>query len=231
MRKGANRLAAARRGDGLIHIYYAPFDHATAMAPCRYRLSDVVRGWGRGANECACAFGTDRIGCRYLQGHYGLSNLTALAAIVSTHLSTRPWLVADNRFTYVHVRAGDGIVGPDCFNNVSDCRHLASDDSITYAKTREFFERFPLRKKWNMFVIVATTSHYHTDTDRTAASRYQQSYMSAVIQHFRSIGPTVVRVNSDPDDDFALLSTAKYLRITGGNYGRLARQLRRFTGR
>lgn len=184
---------------------------------CRYRLSDIVRGWGSGAEACACAFGPNRLGCRYSRGGYGPNNLTALAALVASHLSGRPWLRADNRFTYIHVRAGDGIRGPDCFHNVSDCRP-------SYGQDLSFFESIPLKRRRKLFVIVATTTH--VDHPETPPPVVQAQYIESVLKFFRRKGPTIARVNEDPDDDFALLSTAKSIRITGGYFGRLARDLR-----
>ena len=166
----------------------------------------------------------ERIGCRSLRGNFGFNNLTALATLVSSHLSARPWLVADNRFTYIHVRAGDGLQGPDCFNNVSDCL-LESD--WQYSKSRAYFETHPVRRaKWNNYVIVASTQHFHTADAWRQRRRYQSLYMREVIAYFQRLGPTVAMVNGDPDDDFALLTTAKFLRLTGGGFGRLAKSIR-----
>ena len=71
-----------------------------------------------GARKCACEHS---IGCAYTQATYTKRNLTVLAAIIRSRLRREPWLHASRSVAYIHVRVGDGIVGPNCFRNASDC--------------------------------------------------------------------------------------------------------------
>ena len=184
---------------------------------CAYRLGDVVK-MHSGAVECACE-DSSSIGCAYTKATNTKNNLTVLVSIIRKRLRKEPWLHASHSVAYIHVRAGDGIVGPNCFRNTSDCRVSASTGK-QYARGKAYFDSLGIP---HMPLVVHASTRHHTVDNR--GRPHQKHYITDVLTYLSAYGPVVPKINIPVDDTFIELATACHLFITGGGFGQLAHDL------
>lgn len=180
---------------------------------CPYRLADIVKHYP-GAAGCACV-SPENIGCKYLNRTSAKGNISVLAVLVASKVETNPWLKASPNVTFVHIRAGDGIVGPNCFHHETDCR--SNEYKQRYSRGKAYFDSLDFPPP--PYVLLANTKH-HTASD--IGIPHQEKYMRHVLNYFSALGPTFAKVNGNVDDDFTILATAKRLILTGGGFGKLA---------
>jgi len=88
---------------------------ARVVGGCPYRLSDIVKGV-KDAGACACVSSNQSVACEYIRNTAKNGDILTLAAIIKSRVELAPWLRATPNVTHVHVRAGDGITGPDWFS-------------------------------------------------------------------------------------------------------------------
>lgn len=120
---------------------------------------------------------------------------------------------------YVHVRAGDGITGPDCFCNPLHC--YKNKAGAPYSKSKAFFVK-AAENATAPYVIVANTRHH---TAHCRGFEHQRKYMQDVLAFFAAKGPSIGRINGDIDSDFVTLASAPKLILCGGGFGKLAREV------
>jgi len=191
---------------------------AVTMAECPYRLSDIVAGFGK-SRECACA-DPESLACRYLSATAAPKDLTVLAGLVAGVLRDKPWLRIPKTTTVIHVRAGDGITGPRCFSDPSDCFKTAGGGQ--YGMHKAIFDAMNIDRRQPCAIYVNTV---HC-TAHECNPEHQQQYMQDVVRYLTGKCASVaVRANNPPDDAFVSMASANTLIVTGGQFGALARRL------
>ena len=186
-----------------------------AATRCPYRLGDIVKQYP-GADVCACVH-KESVGCMYLAAAPGKNNLTALASILRGRLLKSPWLRASPLVAHIHVRAGDGIIGPDCFHNKSECFVTKAG---YYSRTKAYFDTLTIPR---LPLVVHATTRHHTAHFRGIDG--QANYLSDVLAYLAQFGPVIPKINAPVDDTFTELSTSCNLMVTGGGFSALARSL------
>lgn len=186
-----------------------------AHNPCAYRLSDIVVGYGN-ARQCACVH-EEALACKYLKITKAKNNVTALAQAVKKSLLDAPWLKMSENVNVIHVRAGDGIVGPNCFYDKRHC--FITNGGGQYGADKIIYDNMSLVNSTACVIFFNTkhcTAHY-------CDPKHQIVYAKHVIAYFeKRCSAVVVIANSSPDDAFISMATATHFFTTGGRYGKLA---------
>jgi len=188
--------------------------HWGFVSVCPYRLSDIV-GHYHTARLCNACEKTSALACVYLTESTKPNDLTVLARLIKERLDKQPWLREPRKATVVHIRAANGIVGPNCFHDDAHCRKNRSNQ--TYGKGKAYFDAQPIGA--GPFVIHVTTTHnVYTASQRS----WQRQYLTDAIEYFSERGVVVVKADGDPDDAFVSIASACTVILTGGGFGRLA---------
>ena len=201
-------------------LFVGIFVRANDAVPhnCPYRLSDIVKGWGK-SRECACVQ-RNTLACKYLDKTSAHNDFVVLAGLVNATLHDSPWLSTSSRINVIHVRAGDGIVGPHCFTNVKDCFAPFSEQ---YGFDKPKFDEMRLSPT---AACVIHTNTRHCTAHGFCNNNYQKQYIMDVVAYLKKrCSSVVVRANDSPDDAFVAMATANNLFLTGGSFGKLARTI------
>jgi len=137
--------------------------------------------------------------------------------------------------TVVHVRTGDGLNGPDCFNRVSDCDVCSEcfnphgfgeyPDTIMnatmtalYALPRTYYDNIHPPRNQSMLIVGGAHGAANAQRDR--------AYIRQLKMYFTLRGYVVrTQYAGAADDDFMLFARAHTLVQGGGGYGGLASRM------
>jgi hypothetical protein len=192
-----------------------------------YRLGDIVKGTVDPRLD-PCRLLARSIGCRYLESRSGKNNITTLRRLVTEQAADMPWLAPDSAAVYLHVRLGDAITGPDCFNNQANCRGSTSTGQLyAFPESCYNYDSFKARMANQTVVIVGTREHNTKDARHTKLVRWSGEYIHQLSAWLRSVHATpVVAVTDslDPasvDRDFVAMASASVFVAGGGGFSRL----------
>jgi len=191
---------------------------------CAYRLGDIVKEVPS-ALKCACE-NPESIGCiftrRWAAHQREVSRqqkIGMLVKILEDKIEKRPWFKSPPNVTCIHVRAGDGLLGPDCFTNQTQCLKGRTSGQY-YSKSKPFFEALEIPRLPILFY--ASTTHM---THHRTPYEWQRKYILEVASYMELFGPVIFKVNSEVDETFINLATADVLFTTGGGFGKLVREV------
>jgi len=187
---------------------------AVIISSSEYRLNDIVKNYP-GARDYACT-NPSSLACQYLTQTSASNDYVQLARLVHAKIVEEPWLGLDPSVIAIHVRAGDGIIGPDCFTNQSQCLHT---NCCVYGRDRAYFDELDLPN--GTYVLYSNTKHGNRKEGM------QRKYLTDVTQYLSQFGPIIHKVNTPIDETFTEMATACSLYITGGGFGKLARKVHR----
>lgn len=185
---------------------------AAVLSAWEYRLNDIIKNYP-GARDYACKNPTS-LACQYLVKTSAANDYAVLARLVQAKLAEEPWLRLDPSANGIHVRAGDGIIGPDCFFNRSHCLETPC---CQYGRDKAYFDELDLPN--GTYVLYSNTRH-----GRRKQS-YQRKYLTDVGNYLSQFGPLIYKVNTPIDDTFTEMTTARKLFLTGGSFGKLAKKV------
>jgi hypothetical protein len=213
-----------------------------------YRLGDAVMGLGNGpgtdprvGSAAMCGAWPHSIGCAYnrLLDHGAIQpeNITALHQLVQER---RQGDVPPRKAIVVHVRVGDGLKGPDCWHNSSDCNVWAGGGvptwgGVRYAQPQEYYAQLmpsmPRAADGYSIVIVGVSYHIGEVNKSADFTDVSKTYIDSAVRYFEDHGYDVaVRSECDPDTDFAYMSSAHTFVQGGGGYSGLIAGLVEFGG-
>lgn len=210
-----------------------------AIAWNEYRLADAIAKF---SDAPGCEKYPDSIVCAYEKETAAPNDITILARILERR--AKPSLALDERTVLVHLRLGDGLCArvdercrgsrnsvPDCWNHDADC--WSDPNSITkqYAYSRDWYvsvlQRLSELQIVERILLIGDKRHWTRTLDpRGGNYTVDDSYIENAASFFREAFPCVrILVSGNPDEDFALLSSAKYFVQGGGGFSALIAQI------
>ncbi|MBN22879.1 MAG: hypothetical protein CL678_16455 [Bdellovibrionaceae bacterium] len=193
----------------------------TFVAHCPYRLADIFKNYGK-AKDCACV-NPNSLACFYIKNANKANDIKTLARAVSMVLKRKPWLRVSHNVSVIHVRAGDGILGPNCFTDNRDC--FFSPEGDQYSAHKVIFDQMQLNSSKACLIFINTQHCTH----HGCRLQDQEKYLFDVVKHLKNRCASVnVKKNNEPDEAFVSMATADNLFLTGGGFGKLARKVHKY---
>ena len=205
-----------------------------------YRLGDAVK---RRPGAPGCRTFPGSIACMYTRATALVSDMTALLHIVRQRQQSD---MPDEKSVVIHMRIGDGIQGPDCWHEASDCFHNLEPGTgrLLYALPGAYYAELlpmlPKAKDGYGIVLVAATAHNNRGghaQDPTGQivlkeTLWSHKYLREAVNFFEDKGYTVrLREAFDPDVDFTFMAMAHKFVQGGGGFSGLIAQLVAHSGR
>lgn len=151
------------------------------------------------------------LGCRYRQATRKHRDVAVLSDLL-------PATRSENR-TVLHVRLGDGVGGPGCWEIPCYGQHGKFQSGIVYSFPRKHYTQVVQQlPRWPITVVA---NPYH---DNKADVQNSLVYLKLVVCFLRAHNFTVTYHGDHraPDDDFTTMATANVFVRGGGGYSRFA---------
>ena len=193
-----------------------------------YRLGDVVNGYVAPPGKAwenqtkmwyICKTWPESLACTYRKATSKNRDTSTLSQLLP---ATR-----NSNTTVLHLRLGDGVGGPGCWEITCHGPHGNGALKETYTYSRQHYVKILHRLPRRPITVVGNP--YHGNTHDVAASLV---YLKLVVCFLRSHNFTVVYHGdgNTPDDDFATMATADVFVRGGGGYSNFAASVVRFRG-
>jgi hypothetical protein len=134
----------------------------------------------------------------------------------------RPKILPDEKTVVIHLRTGDGLNGPDCWNNVHDCRI----SHTIYALPKKYYDlllpQIPAAK--DGYRIELVTEFHEAENKRSSDLKLrEEKYVNNVVEYFDRLGySTALRFNKGADEDLIYMGSSHFFIQAGGGYSGLA---------
>ena len=200
-----------------------------------YRIGDGIAMY---TGAPGCDRFPNSIVCEYQHETSEPNDITALIRV----LQKQPLVdeLPGEVVAFVHVRLGDGLCArhdfpcrgeridePDCWNDDRDCWFDKNSITKQYAYSKKWYstvvEQLSLLHSIKQVVILGDKHHWTRTVDpRDGDYTIDDKYLANMAKYFRRHGFLVqIREPSLPDEDFALLCSAKTFVQGGGGYSAL----------
>ena len=203
-----------------------------------YRIGDGV---ALRPDAPGCDQYPDSIVCAYQKYSSEPNNITALLRVLDAYRTQQSTMSANA--IVVHVRLGDGLCAqfdqlcrgdkthtPNCWEDDSDCWFDPQSSTKQYAFSERWYENVMLdlsTYRGQRAVFILGDKHHWTRTpDPRKDYSVDDAYLENVKIFFRSLFQCVhILEAGDPDEDFALMCSARTFVQGGGGYSALIAQV------
>ena len=186
-----------------------------------YRLGDIVKQYRDEYTEHPCVQWPLSIGCMYVKATSNPNDIEVLQSIISNW--SRSTFVPNETEAVAHVRIGDGLCGPDCWNDAKDCFRYKG---TKYALPKQYYECIvPKLKDVKISKVIFVAANHSTRgsiEEQIFHDEWGKDYLKKVKAFFRNRGFEVhIREPRAPDEDFAFMAKSGVFVQGGGGYSGL----------
>lgn len=195
-----------------------------------YRLADSLKLY---PGSPGCQLYPNSIVCEYQKLTKKKESIPDLIRVLEARKNGSE--VPDPHVAVIHTRLGDGLCvekdkrchrksqGPsDCWNDILDCAATFEKPYYRYAYPKEYYIKVVQELKHvNKVVVMGNMNHFQIRASRNDTS-VDERYLSHMTAFFESQGFEVqLRLNGDPDKDFAFACAARTFVKCGGGFSSL----------